>query len=119
MEMPTTIEGKWALLDANGKELVTQESHPGAKLVLVPHFYSGQYSQTLTRTTVVGTRGRKARVALKVGASTGQVKAESMDRAPKTVEPAFDKTPQAKTPPPEKEKPGEPKPRPATGKPKS
>jgi len=93
MEMPTAVEGKWQLQDAEGKVIATQDTYPGAVMVIQPYFYSGQYSQTLTRVSVEGKRGRKAKAAFKVASTTGQVRTESMDRAPKPIEPAFDKPP--------------------------
>lgn len=93
MEMPTAVEGKWQLQDASGEVIAAQDTHPGAVMVIQPYFYSGQYSQTLTRVRVEGRRGRKAKAAFKVASATGQVRTESMDKAPKPIEPAFDKSP--------------------------
>ncbi len=91
MEMPTAVEGKWQLQDADGKIVASQDTNPGAVMVIQPYFYSGQYSQTLTRVCVAGKRGRKTKAAFKVASTTGQVRTESMDKAPKHVEAMFDR----------------------------
>lgn len=93
MEMPTAVEGKWQLKDAKGQVIACQATHPGAVMVINPHFYRGQYSQTLMRASVTGKRGRKANAAFKIGATTGQLKTESTDKVQTPVEPAFDKPP--------------------------
>jgi len=107
METPSAVEGTWALLDADGKTIANSEQHPGATLVVSPYFYRGQYSQSLLRTHVVGKRGRKVRQTVKVSAAAGKVSAESVDKAPKPVEPSFDKASPSKQPPPKPIKPAE------------
>jgi len=93
LNLPTAIEGKWVLKDGDGKIIASQSSNPGSVLEVTPHFYRGQQSQTVSRIEVRGKRGRSSRTALKVGATTGKVKAESMNKIPKPIEPAFDKDP--------------------------
>jgi len=91
MELPTAVEGSWQLHDKDGKVIASSREHAGASLHVEPYFYRGSYSQTIARIIVAGKRGRKSNVSLKVGGATGQVKAESVDKAQRQVEPGFDK----------------------------
>jgi len=95
MEMPSTVNGKWALRDADGKVIASSTSHPtGAKLTLEPVFYKSRSPQTISEVSTRGSSGKKVRQILQVSALKGKLQALDIPDKPQPVVPVFDKPPE-------------------------
>jgi hypothetical protein len=100
IELPSALEGEWSLVDGSGKTLLTSAKAPDVRLMVEPHFYKGQYTQSLFRTIVSGKKGRKVEQTVKVSAGAGKLQAEVVGKLPKPIEPTFDRKPPTIIPPP-------------------
>jgi len=98
LDLPSPVEGRWHIKDADGKTVLNSADIPGAQLHVTPNFYGVRKPQTLATATSRGRSGKTTRQILQVSAVSGKVVAIPVPPKPQTVVPIFD---QADTPAPE------------------
>jgi len=100
IDLPTNMEGSWALVDEQGTVLASSEQHPGARVVVDPYFYKGYQTQVIGRLATTNDKGKAIRQLLKIAAATGYATVQACDVQKERVVPKFDelaKDPDPKT----------------------